>query len=124
MSEPDFSSILSSLTQEDIGRLSDMAQQLFGSSVPEQTEKPPVAPFTGQQTDDLPLGGIDPELMGKLMKILPLLQQGGDSERARLIQALKPLLSQSRRRKADEALRLIRLIEALPMLRQAGIRLF
>ena len=58
------------------------------------------------------------------MKILPLLQQGGDSERAQLIRALRPLLSQSRRRKADEALRLLRLIEVIPLLGQAGIDLF
>ncbi len=113
MNEPDLSSILSSLTPEDMAQLSDMAQQLFGGQSP---EPPP-------ESEPLP-GGLDPELMNKLMKLLPLLQQGGDSARARLIQALKPLLSQSRRKKADEALRLLRLMEVLPLLGQAGIELF
>ena len=114
MSEPDLSSILSSLTAEDVARLSETAQQLFGG----QENGPP------PENNAPSFGGVDPELMGKLMKILPLLQQGGDSERARLIQALKPLLSQSRRQKADEALRLLRLIEMIPLLGQAGIDLF
>lgn len=116
MSEPDLSSILSSLTPEDMAQLSEMAQQLFGG----QASDPPPGPENSAPS----FGGVDPELMGKLMKILPLLQQGGDSERARLIQALKPLLSQSRRQKADEALRLLRLIEMIPLLGQAGIDLF
>ncbi len=120
MSEPDFGSIISSLTQEDIGRLSDMAQQLFGSAAPE----PPAAPPPGEPAASLLPGGIDPELTEKLLKILPLIRQGGDSERARLIRALKPMLSQGRRKKADEALRLLRLIEILPLLGQAGIDLF
>ncbi len=113
--QPDLNSILSSLTQEDMAHLSDMAQQLFGG----QGNEPPEA-----QAEPPAFGGVDPELMSKLMKILPLLQRGGDSERARLIQALKPLLSRSRRQKADEALRLLRLIEIIPLLGQAGIDLF
>ena len=115
MSEPDISSILSSLSPDDMAHLSDMAQQLFGT----QENAPPAPEHSAP-----PLGGVDPELMSKIMKILPLLQQGGDSERARLIQALKPLLSQSRRQKADEALRLLRLIEVIPLIGQAGIDLF
>ena len=114
MSEPDLSSILSSLTAEDVARLSETAQQLFGG---QENDPPP-------DSNAPSFGGVDPELMSKLMKILPLLQQGGDSERARLIQALKPLLSQSRRQKADEALRLLRLIEMIPLLGQAGFDLF
>ena len=116
MSEPDLSSILSSLTPDDVAHLSDVAQQLFGAP----GNEPPPAP----EPDEPTFGGIDPEVMSKIMKILPLLQQGGDSERARLIRALKPLLSQSRRQKADEALRLLRLIEVIPLLGQAGIDLF
>ena len=116
MSEPDLSSLLSSLTPDDMAHLSDMAQQLFGA----QGQEPPPAP----EPNAPPFGGVDPEVMSKLMKILPLLQQGGDSERAQLIRALRPLLSQSRRRKADEALRLLRLIEVIPLLGQAGIELF
>ena len=90
MSEPDLSSLLSSLTPDDMAHLSDMAQQLFGA----QGQEPPPAP----EPNAPPFGGVDPEVMSKLMKILPLLQQGGDSERAQLIRALRPLLSQSRRR--------------------------
>jgi hypothetical protein len=36
--------------------------------------------------------------------------------RTRLIEALKPLLSEKRRAKADEAMRMMKLFELLPML--------
>ena len=36
--------------------------------------------------------------------------------RTRLIEALKPLLSEKRRKKADEAMQLMKLLEIMPML--------
>lgn len=104
MNFDDIGSILSSMSEDDLNSLSDMAQQFFGGE--KQTAEP--------QND--PLGGIDPQMISKLMQILPLLQSKGDDERTRLIAALKPLLSPQKRRKADEAIQLMRLIDLLPMI--------
>ena len=41
--------------------------------------------------------------------------------RTAFIAALKPLLSPERRHKADEALRMMRLLEMLPILRDQGV---
>ena len=49
------------------------------------------------------------------MQVLPLLQGAEDNDRTRLINALKPMLSHSRRKKADEALQLMKLFEILPL---------
>ncbi len=103
MNIPDINSLLDSLSEEDLSALGDAAQQLFGS----------------QQTDEAApdiFGGIDPDMIAKIMQIMPLLTNAGDNDRTRLITALKPMLSQARRRKADEAMQLIRLLEILPLI--------
>ncbi|MBQ8026877.1 MAG: hypothetical protein IJ261_02040 [Clostridia bacterium] len=105
MNMPDINSLLESLSDDDISALGDMVQQLSGSSAPESTA----------QGDGL-LGGIDPTMIAKLMQIMPMLQSGGDNDRTRLICALKPMLSKPRRRKADEAMQIMRLMEILPMI--------
>ncbi|MBU5627065.1 hypothetical protein KQI82_09115 [Oscillibacter sp. MSJ-2] len=54
------------------------------------------------------LGGLDPNLIGKL---LPLLQNtGGNSESAQLLYALRPFLKPERQDKVDRALQLARMI--------------
>ncbi len=103
MNFEDIGSILSSLSDEDMSNLSNAAQQLFG----EQQKSGPAPGISG---------GIDPQMLTKIMQIMPLLQNGGDNERTRLICALKPLLSPQRRRKADEALQIMRVLDMLPMI--------
>ena len=105
MNFEDIGSILSSLSEEEMGNLSDMAQQFMGGDG-----------NSNSKTDADPFGGIDPQMIAKLMQLMPLLQSKGDDERTRLIAALKPLLSPHRRKKADEAIQLMRLMDMLPMI--------
>ena len=104
MNFDDIGSILSSLSEEEMGNLSDMAQQFMGGG------------NANSETDSDLFGGIDPQMIAKLMQLLPLLQSKGDDERTRLIAALKPLLSPQRRKKADEAIQLMRLMDMLPII--------
>ena len=104
MTAPDINSLLGNLSGEDMSALNEMAQQLFGGMGSEQPEAPAS-----------PLGGIDPGMLGGIMQVLPLLQGAEDNDRTRLINALKPMLSHSRRKKADEAIRLMKLFEILPL---------
>lgn len=103
MNTPDINSLLDGLSEEDLSALGDAAQQLFGS----QQSREPEADI---------LGGINPDMIAKIMQIMPLLTNAGDNDRTRLIAALKPMLSRARRRKADEAMQLIRLLEILPLI--------
>ena len=105
MNFDDIGSILSSLSEEEMGNLSDIAQQFMGSDGNSNAE-----------TAADPFGGIDPQMIAKLIELMPLLQSKGDDERTRLIAALKPLLSPQRRRKADEAIQLMRLMDMLPII--------
>ncbi len=104
MTAPDINSLLENLSDEDISALGDMAQQLFGNMGSEQPEAP-----------TSPLGGIDPGMLAGIMQVLPLLQGSEDNDRTRLINALKPMLSHPRRKKADEAIQLMKLFEILPL---------
>lgn len=106
MNFDDIGSILSSLSDEDMANLSSAAQQLFGN---ENTGN------KKEETSDF-FSGIDPQMLAKIMQIMPLLQSGGDNERTQLICALKPLLSPQRRKKADEAIQLMRLLDVLPII--------
>ena len=103
MNMPDINSLLENLSDEDLASLGNAAQQLFGS---QQAEEPAPDIF----------GGINPDMLAKIMQIMPLLTNAGDNDRTRLIAALKPMLSKARRRKADEAMQLIRLLEIMPMI--------
>ena len=106
MTMPDINSLLESLSSEDISALGDMAQQLFGNNSAEKTAPDPAADI---------FGGIDPSMLAKIMQVMPLLQSG-DNDRTRLINALKPMLSRHRRKKADEAIQLMKLFEILPLI--------
>lgn len=104
MNFDDIGSILSSLSEEEMGNLSDMAQQFMGGD------------GGNSEAAADPFGGIDPQMIARLLELMPLLQSKGDDERTRLIAALKPLLSPQRRKKADEAIQLMRLMDMLPII--------
>ena len=44
-----------------------------------------------------------------------------DDDKIRFIEALKPLLSSERQKKADEAEKMLRLMSALPALKESGL---
>lgn len=101
--------IIANLTDDDIENLKAAAQSIFGTGAP-SPEPPPV-------TDAMPdlsslLGNA--QMMGKLTRIMGAMNK--QDSRAELIKALKPLLSEKRRKKADEAMQLLRLFDILPMI--------
>ena len=91
--------IISSLSEDDIENLKGIAKDLFSGD------------------DELPLGGDGAFNIGSLGKLM----SASDDDRCRLIKALKPLLSDERQKRADEAVRLLKLASMLPAIRQSGI---
>ena len=87
--------IISSLSESDIENLKGMAGKLFSQS---GDDSPP--PFD--------LGAL-----GALT--------GTEDERCALINSLKPMLSEQRRKKADEALKLLKLASLVPVLKESGV---
>lgn len=97
--------ILSSLSDDDMKALGDAARSLLGSAEQEQEG-----------------GGqgffLDPTAMAKIAQIMSAMNRR--DSRCDLIAALRPLLSEPRRRRADDAMQLIKLIDLLPMIEELG----
>ncbi len=59
--------------------------------------------------------------ISKIMHIVSLLKAPANDNRTRLLLALKPNLSEKRQEKVDSAVKLLRLIEILPILKDSGL---
>lgn len=115
MNETDISGILSSLSQSDIENLKKTAQSIFGTK-PEGSEE---APKSDSSQELSAMGFPDISVVSKLAPIIS--EFGKHDEKADFIAALKPMLSEGRQKKADEAIRLLKLISVIPMLKNRGL---
>ncbi len=106
----DFSAKLSEILNDpqSMEKVRRMAENLLGEedSPTEQPETP---------------AGLDPAQLSKVMSILGRLNAGGNDARSNLLVALRPHLSPERQAKLDTALKLLRLIDLLPYLKESGI---
>lgn len=102
----DISEILSSLTDDDVEKLRSAAASIMGNGVNEQQKS--------EKTDSV----FPPDMM----KILGSLgNYSAKDNRTALIEALRPMLSEPRQQKADEAIKILRLINLIPLLRESGL---
>ena len=135
MADFDLGAILNSLTPDDIENLKQTASAFLGSSGGGNVEPPKKEPEikhnkqeqNSYNFEDLlkNIGGSNsfgmPDL-SQLSAIVPILQAfNSQDERLDFINALKPLLSEERQKKADEATKLVKLMSVLPLLRERGI---
>ena len=109
MDPPDFNfdalgDILGSLPEEDFKNISAFAQGFSNDSSKNEGE----AKESGQ-------GGfnIDPEMLIRLMSLFEKLNSNQNDPRCNLISALKPLLSPSRQKKADQAIEMMKIFSIL-----------
>lgn len=98
--------ILSSLTEEDMENLRAAADSLFSSDEGSEKSGGGMPDFTDM------LGNA--RLIAKISSLMGAMNKNDD--RTRLIEALKPLLSEKRRKRADEAVQMMKLFEILPAL--------
>lgn len=101
--------ILSSLSDDDMKALGDAARSLLGSAEQEQEQ---------EQEGGGQGFSLDPTAMAKIAQIMGAINRR--DSRCDLIAALRPLLSEPRRRRADDAMQLIKLIDLLPMIEELG----
>ena len=106
----DISQILSSLSDDDVEQLKNVASSFFPQGEKEQPKekKPPK-----EETEQL-----DFESMKKIMNILKLLKSDVHDPRCDLLYALKPMLKEKRREKVDQAAKMLQLLSVLPKLRE------
>lgn len=70
-----------------------------------------------------PLSGItDPDILSKITKFLPILgKMNSDDETTALLNALRPFLSEHRRKRLDDAGKMLRIMRILPFIKDFGI---
>ncbi len=93
---------------EALENIRNMAGNLFGS-VPDANTEPP-------QSSAMP--DMD---MGKLMGVLSRLKNSGEDNRTRLLLALKPHLSERRQERVDRAVKILKILDMLPLLQESGV---
>lgn len=109
--------IIASLSSDDIEMLKGVASSILG----EDNSQPKLAqsnsaPQQSNQLSSLGIGGDDFKMMMKAKEIFDRMN-GASSKNTDLINALKPHLSEESRAKADQAIRIMKLFEVLPYLK-------
>lgn len=109
------SELLSSVSPEELERLKGVAQSLIASNDSKASAPPPQQQAQSSASAD----GLSSLLGGDTAKLLSTVASGLNREDAhtKFIAALKPLLSEERQKRADEAIRFLRLMDALPLLK-------
>lgn len=70
----------------------------------------------------LSAGGVPTEMMNKMMKLMPIFQQiNQEDDVTRLLQALRPFLSEEKCRKLESAKKMLQIMKIIPLLRQGGL---
>ncbi len=113
----DISSLLGGLSEEDILKLKGAASQIFGDSVnQEETKKqqPDFSKISGLSG----FNGIDANMLGSVAKFSSMLSEPDD--RCNFILALKPLLSENRRNKADDAVMMLKVMKIISAMQENG----
>ena len=104
----DIENLLSSISDEDMAKIKSIADSLTNKEESSQQQEP-------KKSESMPNLPIDMNMMQKIMGLMG--QFNKEDYRTRLIQDLKPMLSEERKRKADEAVKFLQLMEILPLLK-------
>ena len=101
----ELSDIIQNLSQDDVARLREAASRILGeSSKEEHTAEPDRTPFPTQAL-------TDPKTLEKIMRMSSLLSVNDD--KTKFLLALRPLLSEKKRRNVDTAIQMQRLMRVL-----------
>lgn len=121
MADFDIGSILSSLSADDMENIKKLATDFLKGDESGDETKPSPQKETGLP-DLSQLSAVGMPDLSQMSAIVPILQLlNKPDSRLDFISALKPLLSEPRQRKADEAMNLLRLISVIPVLRERGM---
>lgn len=117
----DISEKLSDLLNDpdSLNRVREMAENLFGNNSKNNeshAHKSPDANIGALLGED-----FDPEQLGKIISVMSRLKRDCDDNRAKLLLALKPHLSAPRREKVDTAVKLLKIFDLLPLLKESGM---
>lgn len=96
---------------ESMNRVREMAENILGNN---ESEEPK------QNNDDI-YGMLGSDELMSVMSIVSKLNTKNDDARTQLLSALKPHLSEPKRDKVDTAIKILRLLELLPLIKESGV---
>lgn len=104
-----------------VERLQGLASQIIGNDGSADLSK--LGNMLGMQQPSPPsdTGGISPEQMGKMMKVIGALNSSKPDSRAVLLTALRPYLSAERQQRLDTAVKLLKIAAVLPAITESGL---
>ena len=127
---PNINDIISNLTPDDINMLKGVASSILGEGAPENTQSATQNSSTQnfnnnqnnnqnalQSLNSLGLDSLDFNMIMKAKSIFDKMNNM-PNKNVDLIMALKPHLRPETQNKADQALKIIKLFEVLPLLRE------
>lgn len=98
---------------ESMERVRQMAENLFSSEEKESVDNE----TTTKPSSDMPSG----DEIKMIMTLMSKFKGQSDDERTHLLSALKPYLSEKRQKKTDNAIKILKLLEILPLLKDSGL---
>lgn len=94
-------------------RVKRMAENILGG---EENPQPQQSPNLGDIT-----GMFGADELSSIMSIIGKLKSSGNDPRTQLLTALKPHLSEPRREKVDTAIKILKVLELLPLIKDSGL---
>ena len=94
---------------ESMNRVREMAESILSEKPEPEPQKPDLSSLAD-------IGEIT-----QIMGLVSRLQSHNDDPRAALLAALKPHLSEAKREKVDTAIKILRLLDLLPLIKESGI---
>lgn len=113
----DLSSKLTELLNdpESMNRVRQMAESILGESG--EKANIPAPPPGLPDMNDIPTG----EELKSIMSVISRMKSTSDDSRVQLIAALRPHLSEERRARADTAIKILKLLDILPLIKESGL---
>ena len=101
---------------ESMERVRKMAESILGGS----DEPSPPPPIPALETTDLSsiLGSDD---LKTIVSVISKMKGSGNDTRVQLIYALKPHLSDERKARADTAIKILKFLDVLPLIKESGL---
>lgn len=99
---------------ESLNQVRRMAEDLMGEQREPEPQKSDSDSFKNES-------GFNAEQIAKITSVLTRLKKTSNDNRSNLLTALKPHLSAPRREKVDTAIKLLKILDMLPLLKESGI---
>lgn len=113
----DIASLLSSLSEEDVEKLKATAQQFFGENHNSQNTSA-VKTENSKPNAGIPGFPFDAKMLSGVARISEMMNE--NDEKSAFIAALRPLLSEKRQKKADDAVMMLKFMKIINIMQENG----